>query len=49
MCQHNNIIDLIDIFENADYFYIVIELMKGGDLFDYLQKRDFSIDEQRAK
>lgn len=36
MCQHPNIIKLIDIFENSDYYYIVLEYMEGKDLFDYL-------------
>jgi len=41
MCQHPNIASLIDIFENSDYYYIVLEYMAGNDLFDYLQKRTF--------
>ncbi len=27
MCQHPNIIKLIDLFENSDYYYIVLEYM----------------------
>jgi serine/threonine protein kinase len=49
MCQHPNIIKLIDIFENADYYYIVLDYMAGNDLFDYLHKRKFKIPEARAK
>ncbi len=48
MCQHPNIIKLIDLFENFDYYYIVLELMEGNDMFDYLSKRQFKIKEQRA-
>ena len=36
MCQHPNIIGLIDLFENQDYYFIVLEYMAGSDLFDYL-------------
>ena len=36
MCQHPNIIKMVDLFENYDYYYIILELMKGNDLFDYL-------------
>lgn len=36
MCQHINIISLLDLFENSDYYYMVIEYMQGADLFDYL-------------
>ena len=36
MCQHINIIQLIEIFENSDYYFMVLEYLKGADLFDYL-------------
>ena len=49
MCQHPHIIRLLDIFENQDYIYIVMESLSGGDLFTYLEKRNFSIPEKRAK
>lgn len=49
MCQHPHIIRLLDIFENQDYIYIVMEKLSGGDLFTYLEKRDFEISESRAK
>ncbi len=47
LCQHPNVIRLLDIFENHDYLYIVMELLHV-DLYVYLQKRDFEISEQRA-
>ncbi len=49
MCQHPHIIRLLDIFENQDYIYIVMESLRGGDLFNYLEKRDFKLSEARAK
>jgi len=49
MCQHNSIIRLIDLFENSDTYFIVLEYMQGKDLFDYIQKRDFSLPEQRVQ
>ena len=36
MCQHPNIINLVDLFENSDHYYIVLDYMAGSDLFDYL-------------
>ena len=48
-CQHPHIIRLVDIFENLEYIYIVMEALSGGDLFTYLEKRDFKISEKRAK
>jgi len=49
ICQHPNIIRLLDVYENAEYIYLVIEYMKGGDLFSYLEKREFKITEDRAR
>lgn len=49
LCQHPNIIKLLDTFENQDYIYIVMEWLKGGDLFTYLEKRSFKISEDRAR
>jgi serine/threonine protein kinase len=49
MCQHPNIIKLIDLFENSDYYYIVLDYMAGKDMFDYLKAREFNITEDRAK
>jgi Ca2+-binding EF-hand superfamily protein/RIO-like serine/threonine protein kinase len=49
ICQHPSIIKLLDVFENQDYIYIVMEYLKGGDLFNYLEKRDFTISESRAR
>ena len=49
MCQHNNIIGLIDLFENSETYFIVLEYMQGKDLFDYIQKRGFSLPERRVQ
>ena len=49
MCQHPNIISLLDLFENSDYYFMVLEYMQGADLFDYLQSRDFNLGEDRVK
>jgi len=39
ICQHPNVIKLLDIFENLDYYYIIMEYCSGGDFFMYLEKR----------
>ena len=49
MCQHDNIIKLVDLFENSDTYFIVLDFMQGKDLFDYIQKRGFSLPEQRVQ
>ena len=45
MSQHPNIVALIDLFENSEYYYIVLEYMQGKDLFDYIQFRNFQLSE----
>ena len=48
ICQHPNIIKLYEIFENVDYFYIIMEYCSGGDLFSYLERHGFKLKEERA-
>jgi len=48
MCSHPNIIKLIDVYESLDYIFIILEHMEGGDLFDYLEARGHSTNEERA-
>ena len=48
ICQHPNIIRLYNVFENADYLYIIMEYCYGGDLFSYLENRHFRLSEKRA-
>lgn len=49
MCQHPNLIKLLDYFETITHYYIVLDYMAGGDLYDYLNKRGFRLPENRAK
>jgi len=49
MCQHPNIINLVDLFENSDYYFIVLDYMQGNDMYDYLSERSFSLGETRVK
>lgn len=49
MCNHPNIVNLLDTFENSEYFFIVLEYLNGGDLFEYLNKKEFKITEDRAR
>ena len=48
IAKHPNIIKLYDVFENEKYIYIIMEYCQGGDLFSYIEKRDFKIKEERA-
>jgi serine/threonine protein kinase len=36
MCQHPNIIKLVDVFETSDNYFIVLDYMAGKDMFDYI-------------
>lgn len=37
--EHPNIVGIHDFFEEKDYFFLVMELMNGGDVFDRIVKR----------
>lgn len=38
MCHHPNIIRLLEDYETPEEIYLIMELIKGGDLFDYITK-----------
>jgi calcium-dependent protein kinase len=48
ICQHPNIVKLYDVFEDIDRIHIIMELIEGPDLFCYLEKKDFDINESEA-
>ncbi len=39
--QHKNIVHQIDFFEEEKYFYIILEYLDGGELFDRIVKKTF--------
>jgi len=45
MLNHPNIIRLKESVETSEYFILVMELMKGGDLFDRLQQQQTFLEE----
>jgi len=45
---HDNIIQLLDVFESVTYIFLVFELCSNGELFDYLNSV-VTISEKRAK
>jgi tRNA A-37 threonylcarbamoyl transferase component Bud32 len=38
ICQHPNIVHLIDHFENADFIFIVMDYFQGGNLLEFNNK-----------
>jgi len=41
LCSHPNIIFLVDFFVSPETLYVVLELARGGDLFDSIARRKF--------
>ena len=37
--KHPNVIELADVYETADRIFIVMEVMNGGELFDYVVEK----------
>ena len=48
IANHPNIIKLYDVFENEKMIYIIMEYCEGGDLFSYIEQRNFNIKEERT-
>ncbi len=44
--KHPSIIQFVDHYENSDYIFIVMELLKLGSLQRYLDKKNFKISEK---
>ena len=36
LADHPNIMKIFDFYEDADYYYFVVEMVAGGTLCDYL-------------
>lgn len=48
--DHKNIVKTIDMKEDDDYTYIILEYIDGYDLFEYLERQEFCpLDEYEAK
>lgn len=39
--DHKNIIRLYDVFEEKDYYYLITEQMRGGELFDRIVQKSY--------
>ena len=48
LCQHPNILKLYDVIESHEKIYIITELIEGIDLFTFLEKKNFDIDESTS-
>jgi serine/threonine protein kinase len=49
ICQHAHIIRLLDVFENSEYIYIVMEHLSGGSLLGYFKQKKYKVSEKRVK
>ena len=48
-CQgHENIIQLVEYFEQPDRFYLVFEKVSGGQLLDHIQRRKYFTEKEAA-
>lgn len=48
--QHPNVVRMHTVFKGAKWIYVVLEMVSGGDLFDYLiQKSQHGVEEKAAR
>ena len=48
LCKHDNVVRLLDHFENSEFIFIVMEYLSGGDLSDHLKKKNYNFTENEA-
>ena len=41
LIKHPNVVNLHEVLSSKSKFFLVLELIDGGDLFDYLLKKDY--------
>ena len=46
--DHPNIVSMVDFFDEADYYFLVHELMKGGDVADSINK-EYEVSERNLQ
>ena len=47
--KHENIVQLVEVFDTGKTFYMVLEMCSGGELFDRIEQKDhYSEDEARS-
>ena len=47
--NHPNLLKIIEYYEKDDSLYIVTEYLKGGELFDYITKKEFFTEKNAMK
>lgn len=48
LINHNNIVKLIDNVESRNHYYLVTELIKDGDLYDYVEEKKYLSEDETA-
>lgn len=49
LSSHPAIIDLIEVFEDHHYLFLILEYLQGGNLNEYLGKFDSKLTEAEAR
>jgi serine/threonine protein kinase len=47
-CDHPNVVKMYEVFDEADYMYIVLECMTGGELFDRIVEKESYSEKEAA-
>ena len=48
LCKHDNVVRLLDHFENSEFIFIIMEYLEGGNLSDFIAKRKYIFSEEEA-
>ena len=47
--DHPNVVKMHEVFEDGDNYYLVMELMTGGELFDRVVEKEFYSEKEAAE
>ena len=48
VCNHHNVVKLLDVFEDFKSIFMIIEYLPGGNLFTYSHKNGFHEDSSKS-
>mmetsp|Transcript_33564 Transcript_33564/g.38568 ORF Transcript_33564/g.38568 Transcript_33564/m.38568 type:complete len:127 (+) Transcript_33564:45-425(+) len=46
--EHPNVVKMVEVFDEEDFMYIVLELMTGGELFDRIVEKESYSEKEAA-
>lgn len=49
VCQHENVVKLVDFFETQENFFVLMEYIPGRNLCEFMEQREFKLSEAMVR